>query len=820
MLQHKFIGIFGILSIFLLIGSASAVIIGDSTKEILNFPDNAVCYSPTKCYIEGTIILPYSAQINTEEIRIVGNSDITAIKSKRLISGIKKIPQYSLIEKPALIEYNKNGSQKSKSKEIYLESKISGYKSIIVKSETENSILGVENQKIPYKIYFEVPFGSAGKFDITVPLGDNIFILDPWWNASFQQRIPLHNVSNRIINSVIVGDPNDPGAESLALYTWNRSISGGNLTIYVQLNEIDGGLLNLAVVQNDTEEQYFALTAQGDGLFVLNSDNAPANLTFFSTYDWNTSCEDLSGNGVECALVNLGTEQTPEISFGVNSSETGDFGLVEYLNYPQEFSFSYWSKTTADGADLYIADQFDDVSNYMGLRQRIENHEPGIVIKYGGTTRLLAYSESTIWNNGEWHHYTTTVNLTNATVRFWEDGKKLSPIYDKQNPLLGGLHFSNNLSMPSGARAGTQYLGGFDDLRIYDKILTEEDVEDLYYSAFSVYPGDLIYSEDYQTLLPYNCPDFVTPGETFTLWADYTILNGSDVLNASVNLTLNDAEYNLTYNGVTGRYEQDFIALSAGNISVITYANKTIYEPQNYTCNIQAVDSFIITVRIWEEIEKKVFARTNNTIITVNNYDVELIDPYINDMAYIFFVNLDLNATGEYIDCNLPFGSAEGIMDLFNVGGWMGSNLTDTTNDLYGGIVYCNKYWIKTPYRSGVANLSLPWPGNYSIWLISGTMEFESTYAPPKIIHGGISIPFGTINLEDQYSNYEIDLYVPHSELDFWGSLSDTFFVFFATILPLMALGVLLLLGVDFKTAIGIALSIPLIFTILNMAGL
>jgi len=818
MLRHK---VLGILALFLLIGSVSAVVIGDPTKEVLNFRDNAVCYSPTNCYIEGTIILPYSAQINTEEIQIVGNSDISEIQPKRIIYETKQIPKYTLIEKSSPIVYNKNGSQKSSSKELILEPKISGYSSITVKSETEKSLLGVENQKVPYKIYFTVPFESAGKFDIRVPLGDNIFILDPWYNSTFQARIPLYNVSNKVINSIIFTDPNDPNPGSpLTLYTWNRSISGGNLSTYIQLNETNGDLINLAVVQNDTEEQYFALTYKGAGVFFTDLDNAPANLTFFSTYDWNTSCSDLSGNSVECALVNLETETTPSISYGVNSSETGDFGLIEYLDYTTEFSFSYWSKTTNDGEILQIADQFDDISNYFQIKSRGDNHEPWVVAKIGGTEKIRAYSESTIWNNGDWHHYAITFNLTNATVRFWEDGNSLNPIYVTQIPISGGMHFTNNLSMPSGERAGTQYLGGFDDLRIYDKILTEEDVQDLYHSFSSMYAGDLEYSEDYQTLLPHNCPDFVIPGETFTLWADYTILNGSDILDAWVNLTLNDVEYNLSYNGATGRYEQDFIAVSAGNISVVTYANKTIYEPQNYTCTIQSVDSFNITVRIWEEIEKEVFARTNNTIITVNNYDVELIDPYINDMAYMFFVNLDLNATGEYLDCNLPFGSAEGVMDLLNIGSWMGSNLTDTANDLYGGIAYCDKYWVRAPYRSGNATILLPWSGNYSIWLISGTMEFEGTYAPPKIVHGGISIPFGTINLNNDSSNYIVDLYVPHSELDFWGSLSDTFFVFFATILPIMALVVLLFLGVDVKTAIGIALSIPLIFTILNMAGL
>jgi hypothetical protein len=810
MLRHK---VLGILALFLLIGSVSALTIEDSQKEILNFSDNAVCTSPVSCYIEGTIILPYSTQINTEEIQIVGNSDITAINPKRIIYESKQIPKYTLIEKTPKIEYNKNESQKSTPKEPILEPKISGYSSITIQSETENSLLGLENQKIPYKIYFDVPFNSAGKFDIMVTLGENTYILDPWYNSSFQQRIPLHNVSNLAINSYFPTEK-----IPMVLYTWNSSSLGGNLSAYLQLNETTGDLINLAVLLNDTKEQYYALTILGYGIHFSNLNNSPDNLTFFSSYDWNTSCLDLSGNGVECTLINLELDDT-HTTVGVESNEVGDFGLIEHLDYPTEFSFSYWSKTTNDGETLPLADQFDDISNYFQIKSRAENREPALVVKYGGTTYLYAYSESSIWNNGEWHHYAITVNLTNATVRFWEDGNLLDSFYEYRVPKADGLHFTNNLSMPSGLRGGTQYLGSFDDLRIYDKILTEEDVEDLYYSFSSMYGGDYEYSEDYQTDLDYSCPDFVSVNNLFTLWADYTTKNGSDILDAWVNLTLNDVEYNLSYNEVTGRYEQEFMALSSENISVVTYANKTIYESQNYNCTIQVGEGFNIFVNIWEEIEKKVFARTNNSIITVNNYDVELIDPYINDMAYIFFINLDKNATGEYQDCNLPFGSAEGTIDLLNIGSWMGDNLTNTVTDLYGGIVYCDKYWFRAPYRSGTANISLLWSGNYSIWLISGNMAFENTYSPPKISHSGISIPFGTINFKNT-SNYEIDLFVSHSELDFWGSLSDTFFIFFATILPLMALIVLLLIGVDFKTAIGIALSIPLIFTILNMAGL
>ena len=87
-------------------------------------------------------------------------------------------------------------------------------------------------------------------------------------------------------------------------------------------------------------------------------------------------------------------------------------------------------------------------------------------------------------------------------------------------------------------------------------------------------------------------------------------------------------------------------------------------------------------------------------------------------------------------------------------------------------------------------------------------------------MHGGISIPFGAVNFNDPSVNYEIDLYVPHSELDFWGSLSDGFYIFFVTIFPILLFFVLILMGVGVTKAIGFALAMPLLITFLRMVGI
>lgn len=97
---------------------------------------------------------------------------------------------------------------------------------------------------------------------------------------------------------------------------------------------------------------------------------------------------------------------------------------------------------------------------------------------------------------------------------------------------------------------------------------------------------------------------------------------------------------------------------------------------------------------------------------------------------------------------------------------------------------------------------------------------FENDFSPPRITHGGLSIPFGLLNFNDSSSNYEIELYVPHSELDFWGSLSDGFFIFFVIIFPLMLFITLMFLGVGIKSAVGVALLFPTLITLIKMIGL
>jgi hypothetical protein len=313
--------------------------------------------------------------------------------------------------------------------------------------------------------------------------------------------------------------------------------------------------------------------------------------------------------------------------------------------------------------------------------------------------------------------------------------------------------------------------------------------------------------------LDYYCPSMVRTNEPFAIWADYQDSNNTDIPGATVNVTnITTGSYPLIYQA--GRYSEDFQIANALIWYATISASAPSYAPLTANCTIAVEEPFGFTIRIWEEVEF-----TNSSGISQRNYNKQLTDPYINDFAWIIAKNNDLNASGAYQYCNFPFKTGQNVWAI-TMPNYIGNKpsedaLKGIKDLLSGGLVGCDNYWYHSHYEDGVAILQLPVAGNYSLYFVEGPVEWENSVSPPKIERSDLFMYLGEITIPDK-QDYTIDFWVAHSELNFWGSLSDEVFLFMLTLFPIILFIFLVMAGMPIAFAGMIALGWNVIWMVLN----
>jgi hypothetical protein len=320
-------------------------------------------------------------------------------------------------------------------------------------------------------------------------------------------------------------------------------------------------------------------------------------------------------------------------------------------------------------------------------------------------------------------------------------------------------------------------------------------------------PGAMAVNETFSSY----CPKVTCVNQTFAIWGDYRV-NGSVIYNATVNVTIGPSTYPLTYNPIYEDYRDNF------TISMSQVVNYTIQAP-NFTqnCSTEAFVCYTLTIKLWQEKEYKIYANTSQYAVRVRNYDKQLNTPYINDFAYIIARAGDHAVPGLNNDsCNLPTGPGQQILDYINLGNWMGTKTSNSIINLIGGVIGCDNFWFKAKLVNGQADIQLPWAGNFSLYLLDGTMVWHGEYSPPDIVKSNLFMPLGEETIPTK-ADYTDNFWISHAELNFWGPIMDTLFI------PLLIIGLfifaaLIIFGVTGITrAFGITLIWWVLWTIIRI---
>ncbi|GAW87850.1 hypothetical protein bplSymb_SCF21901P001 [Bathymodiolus platifrons methanotrophic gill symbiont] len=276
--------------------------------------------------------------------------------------------------------------------------------------------------------------------------------------------------------------------------------------------------------------------------FMFLGNTAKASLTdgLVAYYKFENDASDSSGNG------NDGTEHGGiTYTTGVQGQAVKFDGVDDYiyvnhdesLNVSGDFSISFWLyRATNNGIQDILVKGRDCLNHYMFNASGSNAGSRGQAFNVGnGSWWCDGVSASTSFPINEWHHVTGIIDNTNGVIKYYLDGElesenSISP-YTTTNsyPLIMGRHFTS-----SDGRLGIykyQFKGMLDEVRIYERALSEAEIQKLYNSNISVSPSIYDFGEvkvgDGRTV---HVGITNTGGKTLTvndLYFEYTILGDS-----------------------------------------------------------------------------------------------------------------------------------------------------------------------------------------------------------------------------------------------------------------------------------------------------
>ncbi len=276
----------------------------------------------------------------------------------------------------------------------------------------------------------------------------------------------------------------------------NIIANGGTKTrqYEVQINDdlFWGEIIDLYFFIEDTagEEWMDSYSITAESPFVV-SENLLYYLDFENQDLFNIQqVENVFGgsNGVVNGNIELSTD-TPN-----NEGFSMDFpgGTYDYIRVPNdplnsspEFSLSVWIKTSDSDGCI-----FDGNINYDGTFSSISAYNPYMKHVILNGTKLFAFGSNTNYNitnvllNNQWHHLVITKNSQN-TLKFYINGDLFDTrgyaTYQGGNGAVYSFNQKLNIGVDENDGAlKSQYIGKMDNFRMYNRVISESEIEQIY----------------------------------------------------------------------------------------------------------------------------------------------------------------------------------------------------------------------------------------------------------------------------------------------------------------------------------------------------
>tara|TARA_B100000378_G_scaffold61077_1_gene45481 strand:+ start:761 stop:1696 length:936 start_codon:yes stop_codon:yes gene_type:complete len=248
---------------------------------------------------------------------------------------------------------------------------------------------------------------------------------------------------------------------------------------------LPSGDVQYTVTSNNTvSPKGYCITATSQGLtyFQTSAMSNSVEGTCVGMVAWwplNGDANDASGNSIP-STVNGATSTT-----GMNgvANTAYQFSNVNHIfvgtpdafsTLPAAFTYSLWVSTTGSSSSTWPKIMgSNDPHRYFSIRGADNGAkvytEWGIPSYTGSSWASSNTASATITPNGTWHHYAATYNGTQ--VKTYYNGARISTQNASINPTMAAFYLSDS---------GSGYVGKIDDARVYNRALTDAEVETIY----------------------------------------------------------------------------------------------------------------------------------------------------------------------------------------------------------------------------------------------------------------------------------------------------------------------------------------------------
>jgi Concanavalin A-like lectin/glucanases superfamily/Thrombospondin type 3 repeat len=263
---------------------------------------------------------------------------------------------------------------------------------------------------------------------------------------------------------------------------------------------------------------------EGEGLIIdhlaIEDDNVISGLVAYYPLDGNANDESGNGHdGIVYGGINYQNGVYGEAAEFDGSTGYIDLGIEDNIlgSNPDVWSYSLWFKSNEDsgGQEYLISDYYRPTTHptkydnnlafslgfniYDQIQADIRHSDPSQIHIAYHVGYVDGYRDQT------WHHAAVTVDKANSTLTLYLDGYDVyvnDSISDRDyfdgGKLFLGIEFYN---IPA-----NYWDGLIDDVRIYNRVLSADEIQKLYKDHMDIDGDGVLDEED-------NCPDIANPGQ-------------------------------------------------------------------------------------------------------------------------------------------------------------------------------------------------------------------------------------------------------------------------------------------------------------------
>ena len=225
------------------------------------------------------------------------------------------------------------------------------------------------------------------------------------------------------------------------------------------------------------------------GFWKLN-ENA-ANSTVDDTQ--NTAAgtmEDATGNINTSTVATTGKINGAFAFTGSTNNRRVDAGNNFNYGRTQAMSIEVWVQTSTSSGEMLLVGKIDPDNNYRGYQLYVNAGKPGFLMNYQWSGDAIDRYHNTSIADGNWHHLVTTYDgsADETGIKVYIDGNESTNYACSACDLLSNdpavtSPFSIGIRQGSTGTNNIPFTGNLDNVRIYNRVLTADEVTGLYNSG-------------------------------------------------------------------------------------------------------------------------------------------------------------------------------------------------------------------------------------------------------------------------------------------------------------------------------------------------